>query len=469
MVLNETEINDVFLKQQEFFRSNVTKSLDFRIRQLKNLKEAITNNEKEIEKALKKDLNKPEFEVFVNETGLIIKEINFAIKNLKKWSKTKKVKTPMLHFPSKSYIYTEPYGVSLIISPWNYPLRLTIPPLIGSISAGNCTIIKPSEHSAYSSKLMADILNNIFDEKFVKVIEGKKDVSQILLRLKFDYIFYTGSSEVAKIVMKNAAENLTPVTLELGGKSPCIVDDGVDLKYTAKRIVWGKFMNEGQTCVAPDYLLVKKSVKEELIKEIMLTIEEFYGKDPQQSPDYSRIINEKQFDRLAQMKDSSHGEIIYGGIFDRDDKYISPTIFDNISWDDALMEEEIFGPLFPVIEYGDIDNIISTLQKKPKPLALYIFTNNKELEKKILQGVSFGGGCINDTVMHLGSQHLPFGGVGQSGMGSYGGKASFDTFSHKKSILRNSDSIDIQVYPPYKEISKGLLRWIKRLVTVSWI
>ncbi len=342
MVLNEKEIKDVFLKQKEFFRSNVTKSLDFRIRQLKILKEAIIDNEKEIEQALKKDLNKPEFEVFVNETGPIIKEINFAIRNLKKWSKAKKVKTPMLHFPSKSYIYPEPYGVSLVMSPWNYPLRLTIPPLIGSISAGNCTVIKPSEHSAYSSNLMTDILNEIYDEKYVKIIEGEKDVSQNLLKLNFDYIFYTGSSEVAKIVLKNAAENLTPVTLELGGKSPCIVDEGIDLKYAAKRIVWGKFMNEGQTCVAPDYLLVKKSVKEKLIKEIILTIEEFYGKDPQQSQDFSRIINEKQFDRLAQMADSSQGKIIYGGYFDREDKYISPTIFDDISWDDALMEKEIF-------------------------------------------------------------------------------------------------------------------------------
>ncbi|EKX80612.1 aldehyde dehydrogenase, partial [Clostridium botulinum CFSAN001628] len=375
-----------------------------------------------------------------------------------KWSKPKKVKTPITNFLASSYIYNEPYGVALIMSPWNYPFQLIMAPLVGAISAGNCVLLKPSELAIETEKIIVKIIKDTFSDEYIGVITGGIEESTALLKEKFDYIFYTGGINVGKIVMRAAAEHLTPITLELGGKSPCIVDKDANIDLAARRIAWGKFLNAGQTCVAPDYLVVHRNIKEKLISSIGNYIVEFFGENTFESEDYPRIINERHFKRLeGYLKE---GKIVSGGNTDINNLYIEPTIIEGINFENRIMEEEIFGPIFPVIEFEDIDKVIDIVKNNPKPLALYYFSENKEKQEFIIKNISFGGGCINDTIMHLSTSTLPFGGVGSSGIGGYHGRASFDTFSHKKSILKKSNLIDIKIrYAPFK----GKINLAKRL------
>ncbi len=453
-------IDEILKKQDEFFSTGKTKDIDFRLNTLKNLKGLILSYENEIENALYEDLNKSKFETYSTEIGMVLSEISYAIDNLKTWALPKKVKTPITNFKSTSYIYPEPYGKTLIMAPWNYPFQLCFSPLIGSLSAGNTVIIKPSEFAPNSANLFEKMINNNFPKGYIHIINGDIKISQTLLEKKYDYIFYTGSTSIGKIVMTKAAKHLTPVTLELGGKSPCIVDNEGNLDLYAKRIVWGKLLNAGQTCVAPDYLLVHKDIKENIIKYLIKYIEKFYGKNPINNNEYVKIINEKHFNRLINL--FNDGEIIYGGQYNLDKLYIAPTLIDKITWEDSIMQEEIFGPILPIIEYEDLDEIIKIINNKPKPLALYFFSSNKEKIQKVINNISFGGGAINDTIMHLTNPHLPFGGVGSSGMGSYHGKKSFDTFTHYKSIIKRSDIVDPNFrYPPYKGKLKTVKKFLK--------
>jgi aldehyde dehydrogenase (NAD+) len=447
--IDSSDVKSAIAKQRQFFATGSTKDWQFRTSQLQKLAQLIKDKEQEIMDAVFADLRKPPIEAFGSEILVTLSEIKYVLKHLKAWMKPQKVATPINLFPSSSYIYPEPLGVVLIVAPWNYPFALTIQPLVGAIAAGNCAILKPSEHTPHTSKVISQIINNNFDPSFIQVIEGGIETNQALLAEKFDHIFFTGGTAIGKIVMAAAAQHLTPVTLELGGKSPCIVDRECDLDITAKRIVWGKFYNMGQTCVAPDYLMVQKQVKPLLVPKLLSCIQEFFGEDPQQSPDLGRIVNERQFDHLVGLL--TEGQILTGGTYDRSDRYIAPTIIDQISVDSPIMAEEIFGPILPILEYDQLPEAIAYINSQPKPLALYFFSHNQQRQAQIAQEVSYGGGCFNDIIMQLGNPELPFGGVGNSGMGSYHGKASFDTFSHRKSILKNSFRFDLKWrYPPYK-------------------
>lgn len=447
-----SDIKSVFNKQKEFFYLGKTNDINFRIDNLKRLKQVIKKNEDKILDALKKDLGKSNFESYATEVGLVYDEINKHIKNIKRWSKIEKTKSPIVYYPAKSYIYKEPYGVTLIIGPFNYPFQLVIAPLVGAISAGNTAIIKPSENTKNTSILLEEMINENFQEEYLKVVnplEGKEAVSA-LLDLPFDYIFFTGSIRVGKIVMEKAAKNLVPVTLELGGKSPCIVDKDAKLELAAKRIVWGKFLNVGQTCVAPDYLCVHSSVKDKLLKLIVEEIHKQFGTEVKNSPDYSRVINTASLNRLKEYLND--GEIYYGGNFDITELYMEPTILTNVDVDSNVMTEEIFGPILPVIEFDNIQDIISFINKREKPLALYYFSENKKSINNILRSTTSGGATINDTVIHVANGNLPFGGVGNSGMGSYHGKASFDAFTHKRSVMERGTFVEFNVrFAPYKE------------------
>lgn len=456
------EVKDVFIKQKKYFYTNETKDIDFRIRMLYRLREIIKKNEEEILDALNKDLSKSNFEGYLTEIAMVYIEINIAIKKLKKWAKPKKVKPTLLYFPSTSYIYNDPYGVVLVIGPFNYPFQLLISPLIGAIAAGNCVMLKPSEYSTNTSKVLEKIINDAYDEKYIKVLEpsrGKELVTE-LLDLSFDYIFFTGSVKVGKIIMEKAAKNLTPVTLELGGKSPCIVDKDADISKSAKRIVWGKFLNCGQTCVAPDYLLVHKDIKSRLLEQIVKEIKTQFGEEAKKSKDYPRIINTKEVNRLKEY--IKEGEIYYGGEVDIEDRYISPTILTDVDDKAKVLQEEIFGPIFPVIEFQDIKDVIETINHGEKPLALYYFSNNKNKIRKMLSLTTSGGVTINDTVIHVGVSNLPFGGVGNSGIGNYHGKASFDTFTHKKSVIKRGVWMEFSLrFAPYKNKISILKKIVK--------
>lgn len=445
------DINLIFNKQKEFFNLGKTKDINFRIEVLKKLKKVIKENEDKILEALKRDLGKSNFESYATEIGLVYDEINTHIKNIKRWSKIEKIKSPIVHYPSKSYIYKEPYGVTIIIGPFNYPFQLVMAPLVGAISAGNTAIIKPSENTKNTALLLEEIINENFNKEYLRVVsplEGKEAVS-FLLELPFDYIFFTGSIRVGKIVMEKAAKNLVPVTLELGGKSPCIVDKDAKLEMAAKRIVWGKFLNVGQTCVAPDYLCVHRSIKDKLLKLIVEEIHKQFGKDIKSSPDYPRVVNSASLNRLSEYLND--GEIYYGGKFDKNDLYMEPTILTNVDVDSNVMTEEIFGPILPVIEFGDIKDIINFINAREKPLALYYFSENKVNINNILKCTTSGGVTINDTVIHVANGNLPFGGVGNSGIGSYHGKASFDTFTHKRSVMERGTFIEFNIrFAPYK-------------------
>jgi aldehyde dehydrogenase (NAD+) len=453
-------IKEVLDKQRKFFSSSQTKDLDFRITQLKKLHSIILKYEKDILTALKADLNKSEYEAYMTEIGFTLEEITTLIKGLRKWAKPKKVKTPLTQFPAKSYIYSEPYGICLIISPWNYPFQLTLAPLAGAIAGGNCAVVKPSNYSTNTSKLINKLISENFNEKYIKVVEGGREENQNLLEQKFDYIFFTGSVNVGKVVMEAASKHLTPVSLELGGKSPCIVDETANLKLAAKRIVWGKFLNSGQTCVAPDYLLVQDKVKEELISYLITYTKELFEVDDFPNPNFPKIINKHHYQRLLGLIENEN--IIIGGKGYSETNQIEPTILDNVSWDSKVMGEEIFGPILPIITFDTLEEVIEKVNERPKPLALYYFTTLSKNEQLIINSISHGGGCINDTIVHLASSYLPFGGVGNSGMGSYHGKASFDTFTHKKSIMKRSNKLDIALrYPPFNRSTKILKRFMK--------
>jgi aldehyde dehydrogenase (NAD+) len=447
--------------QRCFFRAGHTLSLEFRKQQLQKLGGLIKQYQDRILQAVHADLRKPSIEGFGSEVLVLQAEIKYMLKHLSKWAKPQKVGTPLNLFPSSSYIYPEPLGIVLIIAPWNYPFALAIQPLLGAIAAGNCAIIKPSEHAPHTSALICELINQNFNPEYVVAIPGDAETSKALLAEKFDHIFFTGGTSIGKLVMQSASQHLTPVTLELGGKSPCIVDKDCDLATTAKRIIWGKFYNAGQTCVAPDYLLVPRAIKDQLVPHLLHYVQEFYGDNPQASPDYGRIVNHRQFDRLVGLLETAQGKILIGGSYDRADKFIAPTLVDNISWEHPLMAEEIFGPILPILTYDSLEETIDRVNSQPKPLALYFFSRDQKNQEVVLQKTSFGGGCVNDTIMHLGNPELPFGGVGNSGIGRYHGKASFDTFTNYKSVLKNGFRFDLKWrYPPYKLSLEALQKFI---------
>ncbi|WP_449622458.1 aldehyde dehydrogenase [Robertmurraya sp. Marseille-Q9965] len=447
-------------KQRDFFQTDRTKEISFRIQALETLRKAIKDGEQELIESLKQDLNKSEFDAYSTEIGIVLEEIRFTLKHLSKWAQPRRVKTPMTHIGSKSYIYPEPYGVTLIIAPWNYPFQLAIAPLIGAIAAGNCAVLKPSELTPKTSSVMAKLIKENFPEEFIAVIEGGVETSEALLQEKFDYIFFTGSVPVGKIIMEAASKHLTPVTLELGGKSPCIIHEDANIKIAAKRIAWGKFMNAGQTCIAPDYLFVHQSIKEEFLSQLKAAVAELYGDTPLENENFTKIVSERHFNRLQNFL--KNGKVFVGGGSLPEQLKIEPTVLTDISWDDAVMEDEIFGPILPVLEYGDLGVIIDEINKHPKPLALYLFTESESVQSSVLSRVSFGGGCINDTVYHITSPYLPFGGVGSSGTGAYHGKGSFDTFSHEKSVLKQTTLFDIPLrYPNFKDGLKYIKMFFK--------
>lgn len=446
--------------QKSFFRSGKTKDLSFRLNALNTLRSAIKNYEIDLMQALRDDLNKSAFEAYSTEIGFVLEELRFIISHLPVWVKPKKVKTPLTHIGSNSYIYSEPYGVSLIIAPWNYPFQLALAPLIGAIAAGNCAIMKPSELTPKTSEIIANMIQECFPADFISVIQGGVETSQALLSEPFDYIFFTGSVAVGKIIMEAAAKNLTPVTLELGGKSPCIVHDDANLKLAAKRIAWGKCTNAGQTCIAPDYLYLHKNVHDEFLRQLKTAIAELYGSEPLHNPNFTRIVSERHFERLSSFL--KNGEVYHGGKTNREKLMIEPTVLTEITWDDPIMEDEIFGPILPVLEYEKLSEMLDGIQQHPKPLSLYIFSENEQIQEEVINSVSFGGGCMNDTVYHFASPHLPFGGVGPSGIGSYHGKGSYDTFSHKKSILKQTTRFDIPFrYPNVKNGLKKIKMFLK--------
>lgn len=451
------EVQTLVQNHRQYFEKGETKSIAFRKMQLKRLKHALEVYESDIMDALNQDLNKDPFEAYETEIGLVNEEIDYMLKNMSRLAAPKRVLTPAAQFPSRSAIMAEPHGTVLIMSPWNYPFQLTMVPLVGAIATGNCAVVKPSNYSPATSAVMRDIIRGLFAEEYISVVEGGREANQSLLKEKFDYIFFTGSVQVGKTVMHAAAEHLTPVTLELGGKSPCIVDKTANVKLAAKRIVWGKFLNAGQTCVAPDYVLAHSSIKAPLVHYMKKYIAAFYGQNPQINPQYPKMIAEKHFDSVLGLLQGE--ENVFGGRSNAETQQIEPTLLPNATWQSPAMQDEIFGPVLPVIEYDSLDEVISAVNKRPKPLALYLFTTSAYAKKKILGSISFGGGCVNDVVVHLATSNMPFGGVGESGMGGYHGKASFDTFSHKKSILTKANWLDLPVrYPPYKKYGVDVLK-----------
>ena len=448
-------IEELLSSQKDFFRSGATQGYDFRLKALKRLKKCIKKNEKAIYNALKLDLNKPKFESFVGEVGFVIKEIEFAIDNLKTWMKPKRVPTDIVNMPAKSFIYSQPYGTVLIISPWNYPFHLSIMPLIGAVSAGNTAVLKPSEFAENTAVLIDNIISECFDEEYIAVVNGGRDVAEELLEHRFDKIFYTGNSAVGRVVMQKASKYLTPVCLELGGKTPVIVLKDANIKMAAKRIVWGKFFNAGQTCVAVDYLAVEEAVYDTFIDELRNEVKKYVSMKNFEE-NYSKIINARHFERILSLIDKN--KIIFGGEYSKERLTIYPTVV-SANPDDKIMEDEIFGPVLPVLRFRDYEGIRTFITSKEKPLALYLFTQDRDMKRKVLSQIQSGGVTINDTLVHLSSNYLPFGGIGESGMGSYHGIYSFNEFSQKRAVMERSTKIDIPLrYPPYK----GKLPIVKR-------
>lgn len=454
--MDKTTIKSLIKNQRNYFYSGDTLDINKRISSLRKLKSCIIRYEDKINNSLKKDLGKSRVESFMCETGLVISEINYMIKNIKKFSCEKRVHTPIAQFHSRSFVKPSPYGVVLIMSPWNYPFLLTMSPLTDAIAAGNTVILKPSAYSPNTTEIICEIINRCFDKEYVSVIKGGRSENTCLLNEHFDYIFFTGSQSVGKEVMKHAAGHLTPITLELGGKSPCIVEKSANIKLAAKRIVFGKFLNCGQTCVAPDYIYCDEMVKNELISEIKKQIKIQFGSEPIKNNNYGKIINEKHFKRLLALSDTS--KIIYGGGYNQSVLKIEPSVMDNVTFDDAVMQEEIFGPILPILTYKSIDKAICRINSMPHPLALYIFTGNLHIARKVISRCGFGGGCINDTIIHLATSEMGFGGFGESGMGSYHGKDGFNTFSHYKSIVDKKIWPDLPMrYQPYNSLNDRLI------------
>ncbi|MGF1512147.1 MAG: aldehyde dehydrogenase [Elainellaceae cyanobacterium] len=459
-----------FLKaQRAFFATGATKPIEFRLQQLGRLRAAVVERQADIIEAVKADLGRPEYEGYF-ELG-VMGELGHIRKRLRSWARPRRVAMPLTQLPGSAWVQPEPLGVVLIMGPWNYPFQLLMSPLMGAIAAGNCAIVKPSKQAPATSRAVAELVKATFEPQYVAVAEGGVDMAQALLAQKFDHIFFTGGARVGQIVMEAAAKHLTPVTLELGGKSPCIVDEAADLEVAARRIVWGKFINLGQTCIAPDYVLAQEKVKPELLRHMRQAISEFFGADPAQSPDLARVVNERQFDRLAQLLEGE--KVVMGGQTNRGDRYIAPTILDDVSWEAPVMQAEIFGPLLPVLTYRTLEDAIAQINARPKPLALYLFTNSQAVEKTVLSSTSSGSACVNEVFLQAAIWALPFGGVGHSGSGSSHGKAGFETFSHLKSVLKKPTWIDLGWrYAPYaKPFWLGLpaskLGFLKKVIGLS--
>lgn len=458
--MDQSQITKIIDSQKDYFKSGKTLKYPYRVDLLRKLRSAIKEFTPEILSALHSDLGKTDFEGYATEVGLVLDETRLAIKNLKRWMKPVRIRTNPVNFGSKSYTYHEPFGVSLIISPWNYPFQLSISPLIGALAAGNCAVLKPSRFAEKTAGVIKKMIGKYFDKRVVSVIEGGSGTNKYLISQKWDFIFFTGSSNVGKNVMSECAKNLTPNVLELGGKNPAIVYSDACIEQAAKKICWGKFLNSGQTCIAPDYVLVQEEVKERLVEAIRKYTIEFFGNMPNESAEYPKLINKKHFNWIESLL--KKGNILFGGEIDREKNKISPTMIDNVSFDDPVMKEEIFGPVLPVLTFKNIEEAIGIIMQNPNPLALYLFTYDRNIEKTVIERVKFGGGCINDTVMHITNPGLPFGGIGSSGIGKYRGKSSFKAFSNQKSILKANKFIDnILRYPPYRnklKLVKMLLR-----------
>ena len=456
--MEQQQISALVSEQRAFFESGKTLCVCYRKEALQKLYAAIVSRESALIDALQKDLGKSDFESYMCEIGMVLDEISYMLKHLEGFAKEKRVRTPLAQFASRSYVKPSPYGVALIMSPWNYPFLLTLDPLVDALAAGNTAIVKPGAYAPATAQASKELLESTFTREYVAVVTGGRAENTYLLDQKFDYIFFTGSKGVGKEVMKKAAEHLTPVTLELGGKSPCIVDESADLALAARRIAFGKYLNCGQTCVAPDYVLCHVSMRERFVELLKAEIDRQYGKDPLQNADYGHIINQKHFERVCSLIDSN--KTVHGGRTNADTLQIEPTVMTNIGWDDAVMGEEIFGPVLPVLTFETVDEVIETVNSHDRPLALYLFSSNKKTVRRITSRCQFGGGCINDVIIHLATAHMGFGGVGESGMGAYHGKVGFDTFSHKKSIVDKKTWIDLTMrYQPYdKKLNAKLLR-----------
>ena len=453
----EKKLEQLVEKQRTYFAEGKTLPIEARLRALGLLEQAVRGREEELCRALKADLGKSRTESYMCEVGLTLSEIGYVRRHLRSWSRDRRVRTPLAQFHAKSFTVQEPYGVVLVMSPWNYPVLLTLEPLIGALAAGNCCVVKPSAYSPETSRVMAELLREIFPEEYVAVVEGGRQENQGLLAQKFDYIFFTGGVNVGRMVMEKASAHLTPVTLELGGKSPCIIDESANLRLAARRLVFGKYLNCGQTCVAPDYVLVHERVHDPLLAYIKEEIVRMFGKAPLENPDYGKIINHKHFERLLGLLNPD--KLVFGGESREETLQIAPAVLDRVEAEDAVMQEEIFGPLLPILTVRSMEEALSFVNARPKPLAFYIFTQNKKVEELFLRRASFGGGCVNDTIIHLATSAMGFGGVGNSGMGSYHGKDGFDTFSHHKSVLHNRTLPDIPLrYAPYNEKNLPLLQ-----------
>ena len=454
--MTETEIRQIVENQRTYFYTGATLPLSHRIEALKKIQSYILTHEAEIGKAIRKDLGKSDFESYMCETGLVLSEITYMLKHIRSFAKEKNVLTPLAQFHSRSFKKPSPYGVALIMSPWNYPFLLTIDPLIDALAAGNTVVLKPSAYSPYTSAVIQSMIEECFDTRYVAVITGGRAENTCLLNEHFDYIFFTGSQTVGKEVTRHAAAHLTPVTLELGGKSPCIVEESANIKLAARRIVFGKYLNCGQTCVAPDYIYCDRKIKDQLLAEIKRQIKSQFRSEPLTNKNYGKIINEKHFDRITKLIDSS--KVVFGGKCDRTTLKIEPTVMDHVTFDDAVMQEEIFGPILPILTYDSLDQAIHKINSMPHPLALYVFTSDKTAARKVTARCGFGGGCINDTIIHLATSEMGFGGFGESGMGSYHGKDGFRTFSHYKSIVDKKTWLDLPMrYQPYRKINEKLI------------
>lgn len=456
--MEQQQISALVSEQRAFFASGKTLCVCRRKEALKKLYAAIVSREKELTDALQKDLGKSDFESYMCEIGLVLDEISYMLKHIERFAQEKRVRTPLAQFASRSYVKPSPYGVVLIMSPWNYPFLLTIDPLVDALAAGNTAVIKPGAYAPATALAIKELIESTFPREYVSVVTGGRAENACLLDQKFDYIFFTGSKTVGKEVMRKAAEHLTPVTLELGGKSPCIVDKTANLALAAKRIAFGKYLNCGQTCVAPDYVLCHTSVRDRFLELLKAEIVRQYGKEPLQNVDYGRIINQKHFERVSSLIDED--KTVHGGAANPEALQIAPTVMSNVTWNDAVMGEEIFGPVLPVLTFETIDEVIQTVNSHDRPLALYIFSSNKKNIRRVTSKCAFGGGCVNDVIIHLATAHMGFGGVGESGMGAYHGKVGFDTFSHKKSIVDKKTWIDLPMrYQPYdKGLNAKLLR-----------
>ena len=462
MVKTIPSVESLIEEQRQYFYSGQTKQVYFRKQQLINLKNAIVKYEKEIIQALFDDLHKSEFEAYATEIGLVLESLGFMIKNIDNWAKPVLTKTPIQFLPGKSFIVHDPYGVVCIIAPFNFPFQLVMEPLMGAIVGGNTAIIKPSEYSVHTTAIIKKIVEEIFPPHYVQIVEGEKELVQELIHAPFDYIFFTGSVAVGKLVMRAASDRLTPISLELGGKSPVIIDPTANLDVAAKRLVWGKFTNAGQSCTAPDYVYVHEQVYDEFVQKLKVTLKQFYGEDAAQSTDFGRVINARHFDRIASLLAQDAAKITVGGTLHREELYIEPTILENVSWQDAVMQDELFAPILPLLKYNQLQEAIGAIRKTPKPLAAYLFSEDNQTIDYFLAELQFGGGCINDTMSHVGNVHLPFGGVGHSGVNVYHGKASFETFTHPKSILKRSSKLASNLsFPPYKQKVKLVRKIIK--------